>query len=738
MLKWTLSALWLSLTLAIVLVALTPITVEAQFALAATILCALVVLRLIKLNTHYRYIYLGLSLLIVVRYFAWRFLSTIPSSDNLLNFIPAIILLGAEVYCLVMLLTSLFVILDPITRETVPFTDREAPTVDVLVPSYNESDELLAVTLSAALEMDYPAGKMNVYLLDDGGTDQRINSSDLVLADAARQRRETLKKLCVELGVHYVARDRNEGAKAGNLNNGLTVSNGELVAVFDADHAPSREFLRETVGPFLRDAKMFLVQTPHFFLNPDPLERNLRTFSTMPSENEMFYSLIQRGLDRWNASFFCGSAAVLRREAVEQVGGFAGASITEDCETSLELHARGWNSAFVDKPMIAGLQPDTFEAFVGQRTRWSQGMLQLLLLKNPLFMRGLTVAQRVAYLSNILYWLFPIARTIFLLAPMCFIFFDLKIYVANRQEFLAYTVPYMIAAIMLQNHNFGNLRWPWISEIYEYVQSLYLIGPVFSVFLNPRKPSFRVTAKGQTLQKDGLSSLARPQFVIYGLVALSAVVLGYRWLAEPTERDLISVVGLWTLLNFTLTSIGLGVVSEVRERRTNPRRELARQGSVRWTDGRLTNVLIDDASTSGASMRFAVEEASSLQPGDAGLIGLAQPWNGFAVVSVAFVIRSRGRHGGHSVIGVEFTGTLAERARFAAALMFSDLSELRKQRSNRNVDKGVIMGSLQIVSWAFRESMRGLSYIGRKENRAEVGVTPRRQDIPLSSNVRKV
>ena len=149
MLKWTLSALWLSLTLAIVLVALTPITVEAQFALAATILCALVVLRLIKLNTHYRYIYLGLSLLIVVRYFAWRFLSTIPSSDNLLNFIPAIILLGAEVYCLVMLLTSLFVILDPITRETVPFTDREAPTVDVLVPSYNESDELLAVTLSA-------------------------------------------------------------------------------------------------------------------------------------------------------------------------------------------------------------------------------------------------------------------------------------------------------------------------------------------------------------------------------------------------------------------------------------------------------------------------------------------------------------------------------------------------------------------------------------------------------------
>jgi hypothetical protein len=209
-------------------------------------------------------------------------------------------------------------------------------------------------------------------------------------------------------------------------------------------------------------------------------------------------------------------------------------------------------------------------------------------------------------------------------------------------------------------------------------------------------------------------------------------------MSEPMERDLITVVGLWTLLNFTLTSIGLGVVSEIRERRNNPRRDLARQGSVRWTDGRLTQVLIDDASTHGASMRFAVEESSTLQTGDEGLIGLAQPWNGFEVVSVPFVIRSRGRHGGHTVIGVEFVGTLAARAKFAAALMFSDLTDLRKQRAQRNVEKGVIMGTAQMVSWALRESLRGLSYVGRKESRVEVGVMPRRQEVPLSSFVRKV
>ena len=125
------------------------------------------------------------------------------------------------------------------------------------------------------------------------------------------------------------------------------------------------------------------MQTPHFFLNPDPLERNLETFETMPRENEMFYGVIQRGLDKWDASFFCGSAAVLRRAALDENGGFNGISITEDCETALELHARGWRSTYVDKPLIAGLQPATFASFIGQRSRWAQGMMQILMLRMP-------------------------------------------------------------------------------------------------------------------------------------------------------------------------------------------------------------------------------------------------------------------------------------------------------------------------------------------------------------------
>jgi hypothetical protein len=75
----------------------------------------------------------------------------------------------------------------------------------------------------------------------------------------------------------------------------MAASKGELIAVFDADHAPFRAFLRETVGFFLEDSKLFLVQTPHVFLNPDPIEKNLRTFKGMPSENEMFYGASSAG-----------------------------------------------------------------------------------------------------------------------------------------------------------------------------------------------------------------------------------------------------------------------------------------------------------------------------------------------------------------------------------------------------------------------------------------------------------
>lgn len=563
--------LWIiSACMTVMLVSL-PLGVEGQLALSVSALIIMGVIKVLGLRGPWRAVFLGFGTFIILRYVFWRLTSTVPSAGSPLNFAAGVVLVVAELYCVAMLFLSLFTVADPIDRPAAPrLPDEEAPSVDVFVPSYNESVDIVAPTLAAAKRMIYPAGKLNVFLLDDGGTEAKLTSDDPIEAGQAMNRRRTMQELCVELGVRYITRALNSHAKAGNLNNGLAHSTGDIVAVFDADHAPAEHFLTETVGFFSQDPKLFLVQTPHFFLNPDPIEKNIAAIG-VPAENDMFYSMVQKGLDKWNAAFFCGSAALLRRSALEQVGGFHGSSITEDAESALELHSRGWNSLYVDKPMIAGLQPETFDSFIGQRSRWCRGMVQILLLKNPLFKQGLTLAQRLCYLSSSMFWLFPLSRMIFIFAPMLFIFFDMKIYIANEQEFLAYTVTYMASALMIQSYIFGRFRWPWTSDLYEYIQSVMLFRAVLSVFIDPRRPKFNVTAKGETLDEDRLSTLAGPYLAIFGLVAASIAVLAYRYVNEPNVRGLIGVVGVWSLLNLFLSGTALGAVSERRERRSTPR-----------------------------------------------------------------------------------------------------------------------------------------------------------------------
>ncbi|MGH8047099.1 MAG: glycosyltransferase, partial [Chthoniobacterales bacterium] len=355
-----------------------------QLAVGVAGLVALAVLRLFKKNENTRVIFLSIASFLSLDYIFWRTFTTLTYYD-LVSFTCAIMLYLAEMYGFIVYGLSIFVNIDPLDRkpESLPENEEEWPTVDVLIPTYNEEKEILEITLLACLALDYPKSKLNVYLCDDGGTDQRCNQSDPVRSAQARDRRRMLKELCEASGAHYVTRARNVHAKAGNLNNAMEHSSGELIAIFDADHVPTVDFLKNTTAPFLRDPKMFLVQTPHFFTNPDPIEKNLKTWRRMPSENEMFYKVIQKGLDFWNAAFFCGSAAVMRRSCLQKVGGIVGETITEDAETALTLHALGYNSAYIDRPMVSGLSPETLGAFITQRIRWAQGMIQIFLLKNP-------------------------------------------------------------------------------------------------------------------------------------------------------------------------------------------------------------------------------------------------------------------------------------------------------------------------------------------------------------------
>ncbi len=699
---------------------LQPVGTKTQWAIAGMCLMVMLAIKLLNQQGYWRHLFFAMGALLVLRYVYWRTTATLPDTTSLQDFIPGIMIYAAEMFCVIMLGLSLFVISRPIKRPRAPAIDpEEAPTVDVFVPSYNEDVPLLAMTLSAARAMDYPKDKLTVYLLDDGGTDKKVHSPNPLIADAAVQRREALQYLCNELGVQYLTRARNQNAKAGNLSNGLLHSKGDLVVVFDADHAPAREFLSETVGFFSYDPKLFLVQTPHFFINPDPVEKNLATFNRMPSENEMFYGMIQKGLDKWNAAFFCGSAAVLRRSALEQAGGFAGSSITEDAETALELHSRGWKSIYVDKPLIAGLQPETFSSFIGQRTRWCTGMMQIFLMKNPAFKRGLTLAQRVCYLSSAMFWLFPIPRLTFIFAPLLYIFFNLKVYNATVAEFGAYTCAYLAAAVLLQSYAYGRFRWPWVSELYEYVQSVYLAPAILSVIKNPRRPTFNVTAKNGAILEDSLSNLAWPYFAIFGILLAGAGTVIYRLHYEPETTGILVIAGLWNLFNLFMAGLALGVVSERRERRATHRAPARARGILQVGGVALTSQILD-VSQGGMLIRLQGSNPVRLNSQAHIVVSPDRGQECLVPVTIANVRFERDSQ----MVGLSFGALTPVQYGAVAILMFADLQLLRESRAKRQKTRSILAGTIEVMAWGLGHTFRGMSFaLFRRGVKADVTVT---------------
>jgi cellulose synthase (UDP-forming) len=706
--KFVKTTLWLAVGLALIALATEPVSIRAQFVLGVSALIAMGAIRLLRLARVWRHVFVAFSTALVMRYFFWRTVNTLPPINDLVDFIPGILLWLAEVYSTVMLFISLFVIADPLDRKpAIKQPDELLPTVDVYIPTYNEDPELLAMTVVAAVGLDYPKDKFNVYVLDDGGTDQKCNQENLGKAREAQERRVRLKALAAELGAFYLTRAKNEHAKAGNMNNALGQTGGEIIVVFDADHVPMKEFLRETVGYFHEDPRLFLCQTPHFFSNPDPLEKNLETFKSMPSENEMFYGVIQKGLDKWNGAFFCGSAALVRRAALEEVGGFSGISITEDCETALDLHSRGWNSCYVDKPMISGLQPETFASFIGQRSRWARGMFQIFLLKNPMFKRGLSVAQKICYLSSMTYWFFPIFRLPFFIAPLLYIWFSMKIYVANTQEFIAYTLIHMIGSMMTQNYLYGSVRWTWVSELYEYVQSIYLSRGLLSVILNPYKPTFNVTDKGMSLERDHLSELAIPYFAIFGVFLVSMVACIWRWFAEPDANELLLVVGMWNFFNLLISGAALGVVTE----RRTPRSDVNRPAEI-VIGSLIAPVRITDVSYGGCRIQMPAHPMPhTLSKGVSAVLSMTMLRGEGGEQTLPVVVSNIKPDGAELSIGFAFPPLKLRHYQAIADLMYEDSRQLEAFRSGRRKPHGIFAGLYGFVSWGLTEPFRGGKFL---------------------------
>ncbi len=536
-----------------------------------------------------RVLVLSIGFFLTLRYWIFRTFNTL-SYTGVFDIISMLLLYLAETYAIAIYILGIFVNINPIKRvpPELPEDKKLLPTVDIFIPTYNEPLEIIRTTVIACKEMKYPKEKLNIFILDDGGTLEKRNQPEPEKRAKAWQRYETLKKIAQEFEINYITRQKNEHAKAGNLNNALWLTSegyseerlkgsewycygnlpkkgGDLIVVLDCDHVPTTDFLDKTVGFFLKDEKLFLVQTPHFFINPSPIEKNLGTYAEAPGENEMFYSEIHRGLDFWNSSFFCGSGAVLRRKYLEEAGGFSGKTITEDAETSLTLHSRGYRSAYLKKPMLCGLSPETFDDFITQRSRWTQGMIQILMLKNPFKQKGLKWYQKLCYTNNCIFWFFGMARVIFIFAPLFYLLFTLRVYNVSIEQILSYALPHLLGSFSISNYLYGKVRHPFFSEVFETAQSFFLLFPTIGAILNPKAPTFKVTPKGVSLKESVVNMRVIP-FYVFFLLCLVGIYAGInKWLYSPLERGAVAVCMSWTIFNLVMIIACIGALYELRQ-----------------------------------------------------------------------------------------------------------------------------------------------------------------------------
>ncbi len=310
-------------------------------------------------------------------------------------FIGGPLMLAADFYGVTTGLLHLWMIRDvyyPIHR---PWRGRAK--VDIFVPTYNEPPSILGPVLKGAVGV---RGHGHVWVLDDGN-------------------RPWVSELATHLGINYLPRTTNLHAKAGNLNNGLAHSKADFILTLDADHIPQAHFLERTMGYF-DDSRIGFVQTPQTFYNTHSFLFRRSHRGKLWSEQKMFYDVIQPAKNRWNSAFFVGTSAVLRRSALDSIGGFATGTATEDIHTSLKLHAARWQSIFVPEALAYGLEAESLKEFYKQRRRWAAGSLGLLFRSpdSPLRARGLTFQQRLNYLSATLAHLQGVQKLFYILTPI--------------------------------------------------------------------------------------------------------------------------------------------------------------------------------------------------------------------------------------------------------------------------------------------------------------------------------
>jgi cellulose synthase (UDP-forming) len=472
----------------------------------------------------------------------------------------------------------------------------QLPSVDVYIPTYNESIEVLEKTITGALCLDYI--NVSVWILDDG-------------------RRPWLKAFCEAKGVGYLNRPDNAHAKAGNINHALTQTNAEFVVVFDADFVPQRNFLMRTIG-FFSDPAIGIVQVPHAFYNYDPMQANLALRKSLPDEQRFFFDVIMPSRDAWNAAFCCGSNSVTRRAALRSVGdALPTQSITEDMLLTMTLLRQGYVTRYLCERLAFGLAPETVDAFFVQRQRWARGAIQILYLASGPLGRNLTLMQRLLFMPT--HWLsLGLRSMIAIVAPIVFLWTGVSpVFNVTPPDVLYYFIPMVLALAGGVWIYAPGQHFPLATQVQGTFLSFKVLPTVLVTLLMPFGHPFKVTPKGGTSQT---SHYTRGIFwTAAGLMGLT--VLGVLINTIPEWRvvenaDVLLVAALWSAINVVVLFLVCMMSLHSPMRRSEERFELDEQVSIVGPIGILSTGRIKDISLSGVGLEGDTERALAACAGD--------------------------------------------------------------------------------------------------------------------------
>lgn len=409
-------------------------------------------------------------------------------------------LMIGEVFHLWQLATLIHAAWEPRIKH--PFDPAIISPVDVYITVAGEPVEVVARTVAAAAAMDYP--NFRVYILNDGRVANKPNWQQIeAIADQYGS------------GVRCITRTVPGAAKAGNINHALKLTNARFVAILDCDHVPRKYFLKRMMG-FFTDRQVAFVQAPQYYAN----HTESYVANAAWQQQTLFFGPICRGKDHTGSLFMCGTNMIIRRKALDAIGGMCADSITEDLLTSLLMHAGGWKSVYVPLIVAEGMAPEDLGEYWKQQFRWARGSLEVLLKFNPLFLKGLSRNQRLQYLASVTFYLTGIVVLIDAALPLFYFYGGFIPISAATMSIALLFVPYIFLTLY-SLQLFSNFAFSFRAVAFSIASwPIYTSALLATIFR--RGKVFQVTSK----ERNDASYL---KLVVLHVVYIVATIVGIGW-----------------------------------------------------------------------------------------------------------------------------------------------------------------------------------------------------------------